>query len=101
LPFVSSRARLKLSNQEMEMLTALAQSRSKPAGGAQRASILLRYHAGETVSEISRSLATNGPRVERCVSEALDLGVAQASADLPGCGRLSIVEQCYVIEESL
>jgi transposase len=87
LPFVSHRAQLKLNNQETEMLSALAQSRSEPAGRVQRASILLRYHAGDTVSEIARSLATNRPRVERCISKALDLGVTQALAELPGRGR--------------
>jgi transposase len=87
LPFVSRRAQLKISNKEMETLTALSQSRSEPAGRVQRASILLRYHAGDTVSEIARNLATNRPRVERCVSKALDLGVTQALADLPGRGR--------------
>ncbi len=87
MPFVSRRARLRLNNGEIEMLTALAQSRSEPAGRVQRASILLRYHAGDTVSEIARNLGTNRPRVERCVSKALDLGVAQALADLPGRGR--------------
>jgi len=91
LPFVSRRARLKLSNLEMETLTALAQSRSEPAGRVQRASILLRYHAGGTVSEIARSLATNRPRVERCVSKALELGVTQALADLPGRGRRPVM----------
>jgi transposase len=87
LPFVSQRAQLKLSRSEVEMLTALAQSRSQPAGRVQRASIVMRYHAGDTVSEIARALGTNRPLVERCVSKALDLGVAQALADLPGRGR--------------
>jgi transposase len=87
LPFVSRRAPLRLSHEEMDMLTALSQSRSEPAGRVQRASIVLRYHAGETVSEIARTLGTNRPRVERCLSKALDLGVAQALADLPGRGR--------------
>jgi hypothetical protein len=87
LPFVSRRAQLKLSDREAETLAALAQSRSEAAGRVQRASILLRYHAGDTVSEIARSLATNRPRVERCVSKALELGVTQALADLPGRGR--------------
>jgi transposase len=87
LPFVSRRARLKLDGGEAEVLTALSLSRSEPAGRVQRASILLRYHAGQTVSEIARSLATNRPLVERCVSKALGLGVAQALADLPGRGR--------------
>jgi transposase len=71
----------------VEMLTALSQSRTEAAGRVLRASILLRYDAGDTVSEIARSLRTNRPRVERCVSKALELGVAQALADLPGRGR--------------
>jgi len=87
LPFVSHRAPLKLGKSEVEMMTALSQSRSEPAGRVQRAAILLRYHAGNTVSEIARTLGTNRPRVERCVSKALELGAQQALTDLPGRGR--------------
>ncbi|MDR3702263.1 MAG: helix-turn-helix domain-containing protein [Candidatus Sulfopaludibacter sp.] len=49
--------------------------------------MVFRYHARETVSVIARSIGTNRPRVERCLSKALELGVAQALADLPGRGR--------------
>lgn len=87
MPFLSRRAQLRLNSSETEMLTALSQSRSEPAGRVQRASILLRYGAGETVSEIARTLDTNRPRVERCVNKALELGVVQALGDLPGRGR--------------
>ena len=82
------------------MLTALAQSRVEPAGRVQRASILLRYFGGDTVSQIARILGTNRPRVERCVSKALELGVAQALADLPGRGRkaeLSAEARAWVV----
>jgi transposase len=57
----------------------------------QRALILLRYHAGETVSVIARSLGTNRPLVERCVGKALDSGVTQALADMPGRGRRKVM----------
>lgn len=87
MPFVSHRPQLRLNKSEIEMLTALSQSRSEPAGRVQRASILLSYHAGNTISEIARALGTNRPRVERCVSKALDLGVTPALIDLPGRGR--------------
>ena len=87
MPFLSRRAQLRLNESDTEVLTTLSQSRSEPAGRVQRAAILLRYRAGDTVSEIARSLGTNRPRVERCVSKALELGVAQALADLPGRGR--------------
>lgn len=87
MPFISRRAPLNLRPTEIEMLAALSQSRSASAGRVQRASILLRYHAGDTISEIARTQGTNRPRVERCVSKALELGVAQALVDLPGRGR--------------
>ncbi len=87
MPFLSQRAPLALSSDERKMLTALSQSRSASAGQVQRSSILLRYGAGDSVSEIARALGTNRPRVERCVSKALSLGVAQALNDLPGRGR--------------
>ena len=83
MPFVSRRAPLKLSKSEVQRLTALSQSRSEPAGRVQRAAILLRYHAGNTVSAIARDMGTNRPRVERCVSKALELGAEQALTDLP------------------
>jgi len=87
LPFLSRRAQLRLTDSEIEMLTALSQSRSQPAGRVQRAAILLRYHAGDTVSKIAQSLRTNRPRVERCLNKAVELGVTQALGDLPGRGR--------------
>jgi transposase len=91
LPFLSRRAQLRLSESETEVLTTLSQSRSESAGRVQRAAILLRYKAGDTVSEIARSFGTNRPRVERCVSKALELGMAQALADLPGRGRRPVL----------
>jgi len=87
VPFVSRRAPLRLSESELEMLTVLSHSRSQAAARVQRAAMLLQYHAGATISEIARTLGTNRPRVERCVSKALELGVAQALSDLPGRGR--------------
>ena len=91
MPFVSHRAPLKLSPSELEMLTALSQSRTEAAARVQRASMLLRYNANESISQIAKSLATNRPRVERCVSKALELGVTQALADLPGLGRRPVM----------
>ena len=84
MPFVSHRAHLMLNPDEVQMLTALSQSRTEASGRVQRASILLRYYAKATVSEIAKSLGTNRPRIERCLSKALEFGVTQALADLPG-----------------
>jgi transposase len=49
--------------------------------------MLLRYADGKSISGVARQLHTNRPRVERCVSKALELGVRAALRDLPGRGR--------------
>jgi transposase len=87
MPFISRRPKLKLTEEERTWLQQLSQSRSQAAGQVQRAEMLLRYHAGETVSSIAATLRTNRPRVERCIAKALELGVRGALQDLPGRGR--------------
>lgn len=87
MPFTSSRAKLEIADDEVRMLEQLSQSRSEAAGPVERAKILVRYHEGATVSSIAAELRTNRPRVERCISKALELGVRMALQDLPGRGR--------------
>jgi transposase len=100
MPFLSRRARLEPSDEEVSLLERLAQSRSEAAGRVRRAEMLLRYHQGETVSSIAADLRTNRPKVERCVSKALQLGVRTALQDLPGRGRhpsLSAEARAWVV----
>jgi transposase len=87
MPFISRRAPLHLSGEDSGYLDRLRQSRTEPAARVQRAQILQRYAEGQTVSAIAAALHTNRPRVERCVSKALELGVGAALSDLPGRGR--------------
>lgn len=100
MPFASRRARLEISNEDITWLTQLTQSRSAAAGRVQRAEILRRYNRGETVSSIASVLGTNRPKVERCISKALQLGVRMALEDLPGRGRppsLSAEAKAWVV----
>jgi len=87
MPFISRRARLSLTGEDSGYLDRLAQSRTESAARVQRAQILLRYAEGQTVSAIAAALNTNRPKVERCISKALGLGVRAALRDLPGRGR--------------
>lgn len=87
MPFVSTRAKLLLSEPDAIWLRHLAQSRTAAAAQVQRAQILLRYSQGETVSAIAAALRSNRPKIERCLSKALELGVRAALQDLPGRGR--------------
>jgi len=87
MPFVSNRARLELTEDDRTWLQQLSQSRKGSVSQVMRAQMLIRYSEGETISAIAAGLRTNRPRVERCISKALSLGVRQALQDLPGRGR--------------
>src|SRR5580704_5685513 len=100
MPFVSTRAKLSLAREDEAWLRQLSQSRSESVARVQRAQILLRYAQGETVSAIAAGLDTNRPKVERCISKALQLGVRVALQDLPGRGRrarLSEEDKTWVV----
>jgi transposase len=101
MPFVSTRAKLSLVREDEAWLRQLSQSRSESVARVQRAQILLRYAQGETVSAIAAGLDTNRPKVERCISKALQLGVRVALQDLPGRGRrarLSEEDKTWVVD---
>lgn len=91
MPFVSRRAKLQLTEEEKILLKQLSQARNEAAAKVERAQILMRYAEGETVSAIAAGLQTNRPKVERCLSKALSLGVRQALQDLPGRGRRAAI----------
>ena len=55
--------------------------------------MLVRYAEGMTVSAIAASLNTNRPKVERCITKALQLGVRAALQDLPGRGRRARIDE--------
>jgi transposase len=87
MPFLSKRARLSLTDEDRGWLEQLSQSRTESVARVQRAQMLLRYAEGQSISAVAQALHSNRPRVERCVSKALELGVRAALRDLPGRGR--------------
>jgi transposase len=91
MPFESKRARLILTAESRAALTSLSQSRTGPARAVERARVLLAYADGRAVSRIARDLATNRPKVERCIDKALQFGVDRALDDLPGRGRAAVI----------
>lgn len=87
MPFQRTRARLVLTAEVEGRLSTLAHSRTESAQRVERAQILLAYAAGESISAIARRLATNRPKIERCVDKALQIGPLAALEDLPGRGK--------------
>ena len=77
----SKRSRLILTDADKAELEPLARSRTAPFREAQRAAILLGYHAGETVASLSRRLGMTRLSVAKWVEKALALGPMAALKD--------------------
>lgn len=77
----SKRAQLKLSAEEVGQLEQLRDSQTAPWRETQRARIMLRYHSGETVSQIARAVGMTRKSVEKWVGKALAVGSGAALKD--------------------
>jgi len=77
----SKRSKLVLAPQEVKELQQLSQSPTAPSREVQRAQILWRYHAGETITEIARALRMTRKSVGKWIARGLALGVKAALKD--------------------
>lgn len=77
----SSRAALRISEDERSELSRLAQSRTAPRREVERAAILLRYADGQGFTEIQRALKVSRPTIYKCVDKALAAGAASGLKD--------------------
>ena len=77
----SRRARLKLSDEETEHLRSLRDSQTAPWRETQRARIILRYHSGESVTEIAKAVGMTRKSVGKWINRALEMGPAAALKD--------------------
>ncbi|MBN2009675.1 IS630 family transposase [candidate division KSB1 bacterium] len=87
MPLKSKRAKLQLSETELERLGKISRSRSEKQARVQRAQIILDYHSNMTVTDIARKHRTNRPRIERIINKALQLGATSALDDLHRTGK--------------
>jgi transposase len=77
----SRRSKLILTSEELNKLRDLGQSRTAPVREVQRAQILLRYHEGETIAEISRAVRMTRKSIGKWIGKALSLGATVALKD--------------------
>lgn len=87
MPFLSSRSKLQLTETEIEYLTSLSTSRTKPIREIERAKVLLLTYQGINDSKIAEKLGTNRQKVIRCIKKALAYGIKEAIDDLPRSGK--------------
>jgi len=77
----SKRPKLLIEPDELERLKHLGQAPTTPLREVQRAQILTRYHAGETIAEIARTLHMTRKSVAKWINRALALGSGAALKD--------------------
>jgi len=77
----SKRAKLILTAEELEQLERLCRSQTVPRREAQRAEILWRYHAGETVAQIARNVSMTRTSVAKWVAKVLNIGLTAGLRD--------------------
>ena len=77
----SGRPPLTLSAAQLSELQQLSQSRSAPLREVQRARILCRYHAGETITTIAGALKMTRKSVRKWIDKALAMGAEAALKD--------------------
>ena len=73
--------KLSFSAEQLSELQQLSQSRTAPLREVQRARILCRYHAGETVTAIARAMETTRKSVRKWIDKALAMGAEAALKD--------------------
>lgn len=91
MPFTRKRSELVMTLEVRQKLEQIAKSRTESASRIERATALLAYSQGISVSAIARQLSTNRPKIERCIDKALQFGVLNALEDLPRTGKPSII----------
>jgi len=78
---------LALTDEEIEMLAAIARSRSEPARRVDRAQMLLVYRETPSFFAVGQRIGVHHQTVERCVERALAYGALAALDDRPRPGK--------------
>jgi hypothetical protein len=92
MPRKSTRPKLVLTSDEKKELEELRRrSRTAAVRDVLRAQILLRCHAGETVSQIARALQTTRKSVLKWIDKALQMGVKAGIRDTPHKPREAVI----------
>jgi transposase len=89
---MSKRPKLVLTGDEEKELDELRRrTRTAAVRDVQRAQILLRYHAGETVSQIARALKITRKSALKWIDKALQMGVKAGMKDTPHKPREAVI----------
>ena len=77
----TTRAKLKLSPEELDKLKRIAQSQTQPLREVQRAKILIHYHTGENITKIQQLVGLSRKAIYKWVDRALARGIETGTQD--------------------
>jgi len=89
----SSRPKIVLSDEDVEMLNRIAKSRTEPVRKVQRAKMILLNHEGVRDKDIKDQMGVDINTVRLCLSKCLSLGAKGALEDLARSGAPSTITQ--------
>jgi transposase len=78
---------LTIEDEDLARLTAIARSRTEPAGRVERARMLLGYREDPSFFAVGRALGVHHQTVQRCVERAVAYGPLPALEDRPRPGK--------------
>lgn len=89
----SQRPRIRLTDEQRSELEKIARSRTAPAREVERASIILRQSAGESIIAIKRALRVSKPTIYKCIDKALAAGSERGLKDLPHSPKQPVITE--------
>lgn len=89
----SQRPRIRLTDEQKSELEKTARSRTAPAREVERAGIILRQAAGESISAIKNALHVSKPTIYKCVDKALAMGAERGLKDLPHSPKQPVITE--------
>lgn len=87
----TQRAKLTLTDEQHQVLTTMAQSRTAAVREVERARILLKYTAGASISAIQTALDVTRPTIYKCLDKALAMGVDAGLKDKYHSPKLPVI----------
>lgn len=99
MPSISKRPHLELNSEEQKMLETIANSRTFAKREVDRARILLHYHRGASIKEISLKAGMSREAVCKCIDKALAMGVGYGLKDLahsPKAAEITLEAKAWV-----
>jgi len=79
----SKRPSIQLTEEQKQELEKISRSRTAPAREVERAAIILRYNAEESISSIEKNVGVSRPTIYKCIDKTIAAGPERGLKDLP------------------